>query len=100
MDDIGAEKISDWVLETLFRIIDGRYRAKKPTLFTTNFSPMELLNRFMPKKPSAEDEIAAKRIHDRIIEISTIVENKASSYRMEVAVNRKNMDPEGKRKWG
>lgn len=88
MDDIGSEKVSDWVLDVLFRIIDGRYRKKKPTLFTTNFSPTDLLYRFMPAKPSTEDEIAAKRIHDRILEVSIIVENKAKSYRLEVAEQR------------
>lgn len=88
LDDIGAEKISDWVLDVMFRIIDGRYRQKKPTLLTTNFSPMELLNRFMPAKPSVEQEMSAKRIHDRIIEMNVIVENSSSSYRMEVARER------------
>ena len=88
LDDIGAEKISDWVLDAMFRIIDGRYRKKKPIVYTTNFSPSDLLARFMPDRPTKEDEIMAKRIHDRIIETSVIVENKASSYRMEVARNR------------
>lgn len=88
LDDIGSEKVSDWVLDVLFRIIDGRYRKKKPTLFTTNFSPTELLYRFMPTKPTYEDEIAAKRIHDRIVEVSIFVENKAKSYRMEKALQR------------
>lgn len=88
LDDIGSEKIGDWVLDVLFRIIDGRYRKKKPTLFTTNYSPTELLYRFMPKIPTFEDEIAAKRLHDRIVEVSIFVENKGSSYRMEKAVQR------------
>jgi DNA replication protein DnaC len=88
LDDLGAEKVSDWTLDVLFRIIDGRYRAKKPTLFTTNFSPTELLHRFMPDKSLTEHEIAARRIHDRILEVSVIVENKATSYRLEVAQNR------------
>ena len=89
LDDLGAEKVSDWTLDVLFRIIDGRYRQKKPTMFTTNFSPTELLYRFMPDKSSAEHEIAAKRIHDRILEVSVIVENKAASYRMQRALERR-----------
>lgn len=28
LDDIGAEKVTEWVQEVLFRIIDGRYRQK------------------------------------------------------------------------
>jgi DNA replication protein DnaC len=100
LDDLGAEKVSDWTLDVLFRIIDGRYRQKKPTMFTTNFSPTELLYRFMPDKSSAEHEIAAKRIHDRIIEMSIIVENRAQSYRMKVAVERaKRREPDPRRMW-
>lgn len=30
LDDIGAEKVTDWVQDALFRIIDGRYRKNKP----------------------------------------------------------------------
>lgn len=88
LDDIGAEKISDWVLDAMFRIIDGRYRNKRPTLFTTNFTPTELLYRFMADDKSVEQEIAARRIYDRILEVSVIVENKATSYRQEVARER------------
>jgi len=98
LDDLGAEKVSDWTLDVLFRIIDGRYRQKKPTMFTTNFSPSELLDRFRMDKSSVEQEIAARRIHDRILEVSVIVENRATSYRREVAENRiKKSDP--RRQW-
>jgi DNA replication protein DnaC len=88
LDDIGAEKITDWVLDVMFRIIDGRYRKKKPTLYTTNFFPADLLIRFMPLEPTEEDKIKAQRIHDRIIGTSIIVENKATSYRREMAAKR------------
>ena len=88
LDDIGSEKVTDWVMDVMFRVIDGRYRQKKPTLFTTNYSPTGLLNRFLPDKPEKCDEadkIKAKRLHDRILEASMIIENSASSYRLEVA---------------
>ncbi|WP_020615778.1 ATP-binding protein [Paenibacillus daejeonensis] len=88
LDDIGSEKVTDWVMDVMFRVIDGRYRQKKPTLFTTNFSPTGLLNQFLPDRPENCDEadkIKAKRLHDRILEASMIIENSASSYRLEVA---------------
>ncbi|QYY43093.1 ATP-binding protein [Aneurinibacillus thermoaerophilus] len=88
LDDIGAEKVTDWVLDVMFRIIDGRYRKKRPILYTSNFSPADLLIRFMPQQPTEEDKIKAQRIHDRIIGTSIIVENKASSYRRERAAQR------------
>lgn len=88
LDDIGAEKITDWVLDVMFRVIDGRYRKKKPVLYTTNFSPADLLIRFMPPEPGEEDKIKAQRIHDRIIGTSIIVKNEAQSYRREMAAKR------------
>ena len=100
LDDIGAEKISDWVLDVMFRVIDSRYSWKRPVVFTTNFSPTELLHRFMPDEATFEQEIAAKRIHDRIIEMSVIVENRAQSYRMKVAAERaKRREPDQRRMW-
>lgn len=42
LDDIGAEKPSDWVRETLFVLINHRYEYKLPTVFTTNCTLEEL----------------------------------------------------------
>jgi DNA replication protein DnaC len=76
LDDIGAEKISDWVQDVLFRIIDGRYRQKRPIFYTSNLKPSEL-----------KDKLGA-RIFDRMMETTLQIENKASSYRMQVAKER------------
>lgn len=38
LDDIGAERVTDWVREQLFLLIDARYQAMLPTLVTTNDS--------------------------------------------------------------
>jgi len=35
-DDIGAEKLSDWVSETFYLIINRRYEEMIPTIFTSN----------------------------------------------------------------
>lgn len=42
LDDIGAEKISDWVNETLFAIVDERQKCCRPTVFTSNIAPDNL----------------------------------------------------------
>ena len=36
IDDLGCEKISEWVLEKIFLLIDTSYRASKPVIITTN----------------------------------------------------------------
>lgn len=42
MDDIGAEKPSEWVSERLLQIINFREAEGKSTIFTSNISPDEL----------------------------------------------------------
>ncbi len=37
LDDLGAWKMTDWMLDTLFFILNSRYMAKRATLITTNF---------------------------------------------------------------
>jgi DNA replication protein DnaC len=37
LDDLGAWKLTEWMLDTLFYILNGRYMAKKATFITTNF---------------------------------------------------------------
>ena len=42
LDDLGAEKVSEWAVTTLYLIIDRRNREEKPTIFTTNLSLVEI----------------------------------------------------------
>lgn len=42
LDDVGAEKISEWVREQLFLLINERYENELPTIITTNASMTEL----------------------------------------------------------
>ena len=52
IDDIGAEKITDWVLETFYRIINSRYENMLPVIYTSNFSLGELSERLGERIPS------------------------------------------------
>jgi len=45
LDDMGAEKRTEWVEEQLYGLIDFRYRARRSTFFTTNCSLTELEER-------------------------------------------------------
>ena len=42
LDDLGAERVTDWVEEKLFTIINERHDEMRDTVFTTNLSPAEL----------------------------------------------------------
>ena len=37
LDDLGAEKTSEWVDETLNLIVNARYNERRPTIFTSNY---------------------------------------------------------------
>jgi DNA replication protein DnaC len=42
IDDLGAEKRSDWVLEQLYALVNERYEAQLSVLITTNLDHQEL----------------------------------------------------------
>jgi DNA replication protein DnaC len=44
LDDIGAEKASEWTGDRLYAVVDARYRNQKATIFTTNCSEKELVD--------------------------------------------------------
>lgn len=69
LDDIGAEKPSEWVEERLFTLIDSRYRMERATIFTTNCKGKEL-----------EAQLGA-RIVDRIFEMTDQVPVTGESHR-------------------
>ncbi|MFT3864750.1 MAG: ATP-binding protein [Solirubrobacterales bacterium] len=43
IDDLGAEKRSDWVLEQLYALINERYETERAILVTTNLDEPELI---------------------------------------------------------
>ncbi len=44
LDDIGAEKASEWTGDRLYAVVDARYRNQKATIFTTDCSEKELVD--------------------------------------------------------
>jgi len=55
LDDLGTEKSTEWVLQTLYTIINRRYNEDKLTIITSNFNTVQL-----------EKELKHKRIPSRI----------------------------------
>ncbi len=42
LDDLGAERVTDWVGETLYMLINHRYNASAMTICTTNLAPSQI----------------------------------------------------------
>lgn len=59
IDDLGAERSTEYAMEQIFNVVDSRYRSRKPMIITTNLRLEEM------KKPP---ELAHARIYDRILE--------------------------------
>ena len=57
LDDLGAEKTSEWAVEKLTRLVDERYRAGKLMAVGTNLSEESLAEKLSPR--------LADRIFDR-----------------------------------
>ena len=57
VDDLGAEKRSDWVLEQLYAIVDERYVSNRAMVVTTNLDVAELEQQIGPRTVSRLVEI-------------------------------------------
>lgn len=42
LDDLGAEKATEWTAERLYAIVNDRWLARRPTIVTTNLAPPQL----------------------------------------------------------
>lgn len=79
IDDLGAERSTDYALERVYNIVDSRYRARKPMLLTTNLSLREM---------QSTTDIRYARIYDRVFEVCYPVEFKGQSWRYKEAARR------------
>jgi DNA replication protein DnaC len=76
LDDLGAEKETEWVAEKLFVILNARLVRKKSTVITTNFQkPSELIEKLC-------GGITGQRIVSRIREMCQWVNMSGSDYRL------------------
>lgn len=60
VDDLGAERDTEYAVETVYSFVDFRYRSGKPMIITTNLDLAELKN---PK------DLKYARIYDRVLEM-------------------------------
>jgi len=76
LDDLGAEKTSEWVEETLNLIVNTRYNEQRLTVFTSNFEEKE--------QTGDGDSLLERvgfRIHSRLYEMCEFLEYDGGDYR-------------------
>jgi hypothetical protein len=79
LDDLGAERSTDYALEKVYNVIDSRVRANRPMILTTNLTMGEMTN---------PQDIRYSRIYDRIFECCYPVEVTGQSFRKAAAAAR------------
>jgi DNA replication protein DnaC len=76
LDDLGAERLSDWVEETMNVIVNARYNAKLATVFTSNYEDV-------PDKEEMNSLLVRVgfRLHSRLREMCEFLEYEGPDYR-------------------
>jgi len=72
LDDLGAERLSDWTGDVLYQIVNGRYNADRPIIVTSNLTLDELRTQFHD------------RLSSRLFEMCSIVAFPKRDLRMEI----------------
>lgn len=77
LDDLGAERHTEYGMEKLFNVVDTRYRSRMPMIVTSNLATEELKN---------TSNIGLQRIYDRIMEICCPIRFAGESRRRQMSI--------------
>ncbi len=84
LDDLGAWKMTDWMNDTLFYILNSRYLAKRATLITTNFQDVDresaLAADTLRRKEFLVERIG-QRLRSRLMEMCLVVPMHGADWR-------------------
>lgn len=70
LDDLGAEKVTDWTRQMMYTLVDRRYRYSRPTVITTNLTLEELA------------DTIDRRIVSRLSEMGLVIDMKGKDFRV------------------
>ncbi len=85
LDELGAGKMTPWVSDLLYYLVNSRYLEGRVTLFTTNYSDFESQKR-KGGEESLTDRVSA-RIRSRLYEMCRRVELRGGDFRQRVAAH-------------
>ena len=98
LDDLGAERLTDWVDETMNYVVNTRYNDRRPTIFTSNYKDLQDPEGAEPSgrdhqgsggaaagvAPASLDSLLARvgfRMHSRLREMCVFLELDGLDYR-------------------
>jgi DNA replication protein DnaC len=76
LDDLGAERLTDWVEETMSLVVNTRYNERRPTIFTSNYEDIP--------DPGDMNSLLVRvgfRLHSRLREMCEFLEYDGPDYR-------------------
>jgi DNA replication protein DnaC len=90
LDDLGAHRVNEWVLDTVTAIINHRYNSGKALIVTTNLPDKDLGDRVNEKNPasgqySVRDSVGdriGERARSRLFEMCRVVRIDTHDYRV------------------
>lgn len=84
LDDLGAWKMTDWMNDTLFYILNSRYMAQRPTVITTNYQDVTreaaLSADHLRRKEFLVERIG-QRLRSRLMEMCLVVRMQGADHR-------------------
>ena len=84
LDDLGAWKMTDWMNDTLFYILNSRYMAKRSTIITTNFEDADrdkvLAADHLRRKEYLMERIG-QRLRSRLMEMCVVIRMQGDDWR-------------------
>lgn len=84
LDDLGAWRMTDWMLDTLFFILNSRYMAKRATLITTNFPDvapeMAARDQTLRRKEYLVERVGS-RLRSRLVEMCLVIRMQGDDHR-------------------
>ena len=90
LDDLGAWKMTDWMNDTLFYILNQRYVNQRPSIITTNFEDRDQseIRRLDQVGGDASDreylvERIGNRLRSRLMEMCVVVKMKGTDHRVQ-----------------
>ena len=85
LDDLGAWKMTDWMNDTLFYILNSRYTAKRATIITTNYQVAdrdEVLAADSMRRKEFLVERISQRLRSRLMEMCLVVKLQGPDHRL------------------
>lgn len=77
LDDLGAERPTEWALETIAYIVETRHTESGLTIVTTNYSPSQLAERL-----GRDGLVIGQRIVSRLLEGATRIKLERADLRL------------------